>query len=84
MAPLNAPSDNLQIDEKKDTKITTLRCAIAYINTLSELLGDLNDGVAVSPEYYFTDAELGIAPPPKQREGKNKGGDGGAGAGRKR
>ncbi len=50
-----------QIDEKKDTKITTLRCAIAYINSLSELLADLNDGIAVSPEYYFTDAELGIA-----------------------
>lgn len=74
-----------QIDEKKDTKITTLRCAIAYINTLSDLLGDINNGVAVSPEYYFTDAELGIAPP-QENKGRNGGGGGAGGgaAGRKR
>ena len=74
----------MQIDEKKDTKITTLRCAIAYINTLSELLGDLNDGVAVSPEYYFTDAELGIAPTPEPKPKQHGGDGGGAGGGRKR
>jgi hypothetical protein len=49
-----------QIDEKKDTKITTLRCAITYINSLSDLLHDINDGKSVSPEYYFTDAQLGL------------------------
>ena len=75
---LSIPHHKLkQIDEKKDTKITTLRCAITYINSLSELLTDLNTGKSVSPEYYFTDAQLGIAPETteggKRRGNKGKG-----------
>lgn len=64
-----------QIDEKKDTKITTLRCAITYINSLSDLLHDINDGKSVSPEYYFTDAQLGIEVPeaPAKKEKSKKG-----------
>lgn len=69
-----------QIDEKKDTKITTLRCAISYIKSLSDLLEDINHGRTVSPEYYFTDAQLGIEDKKKagdkkskQRKGKNGG-----------
>lgn len=61
-----------QIDEKKDTKITTLRCAITYINSLSELLDDLEDGKSVSPEYYFTDAQLGLETPSDVKKGNKK------------
>ena len=59
------------VDEKKDTKITTLRCAITYINSLSGLLGDLSRGRDVSPEYYFTDRQLGIDD--EKAEGKSNG-----------
>ena len=65
-----------QIDEKKDTKITTLRCAITYINSLSELLEDIEKGKPVSPEYHFTDAQLGLEPENKKKrnqKGKDRG-----------
>ena len=65
-----------QIDEKKDTKITTLRCAITYINSLSELLEDIEKGKPVSPEYHFTDAQLGLEPENKKKrnqKGKERG-----------
>ena len=64
-----------QIDEKKDTKITTLRCAITYINSLSELLEDIEKGKSVSPEYYFTDAQLGLEPENKKKKRNQKGKD---------
>ena len=54
--------------QKKDTKITTLRCAITYINSLSELLEDIEKGKSVSPEYYFTDAQLGLEPENKKKK----------------
>ncbi|TRY78587.1 hypothetical protein TCAL_04996 [Tigriopus californicus] len=72
-----------QIDEKKDTKITTLRCAITYINSLSELLQDLGSGKAVSPEYYFTDAQLGLDPDRGSQE-KSTGSKGKRGKGKKK
>lgn len=59
------------VDEKKDTKITTLRCAITYINSLSGLLADLSKGRDVSPEYYFTDRQLGLDS--EKAEGRTKG-----------
>ena len=62
-----------QIDEKKDTKITTLRCAITYINSLSELLVDIEKGRSVSPEYYFTDAQLGLEPEGKKKKRNQRG-----------
>ena len=34
-----------QIDEKKDTKITTLRCAITYINSLRYTHSSLNSKI---------------------------------------
>jgi len=46
--------------EVKDTKITTLRCAISYIKSLSGLLEDLARGKLVSPDFYRTDEELGL------------------------
>lgn len=62
-----------QVDEKKDTKITTLRCAIGYINSLSELLLDIKEGKSVSPQYYCTDAQLGLEPEDKKRgEGQRR------------
>lgn len=73
-----------QIDEKKDTKITTLRCAITYINSLSELLQDLGSGKAVSPEYYFTDAQLGLDPDRRSSENKSAGSKGKRGKGKKK
>lgn len=68
------------VEEKKDTKITTLRCAITYINSLSGLLTDINKGRDVSPEYYFTDRQLGLdngtesaaKRRPKAKKGKGK------------
>ena len=61
-----------QIDEKKDTKITTLRCAITYINSLSELLEDIEKGKPVSPEYHFTDAQLGLEPENKKKRNQKR------------
>ena len=83
---LSIPHHKLkQIDEKKDTKITTLRCAITYINSLSELLTDLNTGKSVSPEYYFTDAQLGIEPEaPASGGGARKKGSKQRGSGRRK
>ena len=72
-----------QIDEKKDTKITTLRCAITYINSLSELLGDIENGKSVSPEYYFTDAQLGLEPENKKKKRNQRGKGNGPGRNKK-
>lgn len=58
------------MEDKKDTKITTLRCAISYINSLSSLLDDLNCGRSVSADFYRTDEELGIG------DGADEGGKG--------
>ena len=43
-----------------DTKITTLRCAISYINALSDLLTHVKQGREIEPEFYCTDAQLGL------------------------
>jgi hypothetical protein len=60
------------IDEKKDTKITTLRCAIDYINSLSDLLADVKQGRKVGPEFYFTDAQLGLQNDKDERQTTKK------------
>ena len=38
----------------------------------SELLDDLEDGKSVSPEYYFTDAQLGLETPSDVKKGNKK------------
>ncbi len=75
------------MEDKKDTKITTLRCAIAYINSLSGLLSDVDAGLAVDPQFYRTDAELGIhfgAEGDGEEGGKEEGGKRRKRSGRKR